>query len=137
MPKKKNPPLPIQAAYSKFEAAREALISFRKRNEAVLDEYDSIVSQYNDSFDAVKEMYKKYHEEIGSRLGDFKCRVNREVDLERLLELVPAAEALVKTVSKLDLEEYRKAVSKGHIPQEVVAEVETEGTVVITGPRRP
>lgn len=123
------------AKVSEFEASREALIAFRNENSKLLDQYDQLVNSYNSALKEAKAEYAKSYKDIGSRHGEFHVVVKTEVDAKKLLDLMPNAEAAVKIEYKIDRKEYTKLVQAGLIPQEVVAEIETEGTVSVYGPK--
>lgn len=132
----KNPPLTFMAKVSEFEASREALIAFRNEHAKTLDQYDRLVNSYNSALEEAKAEYKKNYKDIGLRHGEFHVTVKTDIDAKKLLDLMPHAEAAVKIDYKVDRDEYNKLVKAGLIPQEVVAEVETEGSVSVYGPKK-
>lgn len=131
----KNPPLTFLAKVSEFEAAREALNAFRNEHMRLLDQYDQLVNSYNGALKEVKAEYKKSYKDIGSRHGEFHVTVKTDINAKKLLDLMPHAEAAVKIDYKIDRDEYNKLVKAGLIPQEVVSEIETEGSVSVYGPK--
>lgn len=131
----KNPPLLVTAKVSEFEAAREALSAFTVQNARLIEQYDMLRAAYNSSLTEAKAEIKKNAEDMGDRYGEFKITRRTEVDAELLLKLMPNAEAAVKIEYKIDREEYKNLVKKGLIPQEVVAQVESTGSISITGPK--
>jgi hypothetical protein len=132
---KNNPPLQFHAAVSSFEAAREALIAFRNQNPKLLEQHDLLVRSYNDALKEVKAIYKQNHETIGPSFGEFKIRISTKVDAKKLIELMPNAEGAIKVEYAVDLDEYKRLVKAGLIPQEVVEQVESPGTVSVYGPK--
>jgi hypothetical protein len=131
----KNPPLVFVAAVSKMEAAREALNAFRTQNARILEQYDLLVTSYNDSLTEAKGLAKKHADDIGPRYGEFKISVRTEVDAKKLLDLMPNAEAAVKIEYKIDREEYNKLCKAGLIPQDVIDQIESTGSVTVYGPK--
>lgn len=131
----KNPPLTFIAKVSEFESAREALIAFRNENMRLLEQYDQLVNSYNSALKETKAAYKQNYEDIGLRHGEFHITIKTDIDARKLLKLMPHAEAAVKIEYAVDRAEYTKLVKAGLIPQEVVAEVESIGSVSVYGPK--
>jgi hypothetical protein len=131
----KNPPLLFQAKVSEFEAAREALASFRNKNAKLIDQHEMLRNAYNSALKEAKAEYKKNADDIGDQFGEFRITKRTDIDAELLLKLMPNADACVNVEYKINREEYNKLVRGGHIPQEVVEQVESIGSISVYGPK--
>jgi hypothetical protein len=129
------PNLLFVSKISKAEAAREALIAFRTKHAKVFEEYDLLVNSYSSAVEEAKAEYKLHHEEIGKSYQGFSKKLTYEYDAERLLELMPNAEAAVDMVKTVNRKIFDDLVAKGLIPMEVVEEIKTLKSITITAPK--
>lgn len=127
-------PIKATAALSRFETARAALDAFLTDNEDTFEEYERLITDYNNTLSEARSVYKDNHSTIGPSFGDFKRVLITKIDVELLLKLMPETEDLVTFEPKIDREEYTKAVSNGNIPQKVVNQIESQ-SVQIRGPK--
>lgn len=132
----KQVPVAVTAAVSKFETAREALNGFRTQHAKILETFENLKEQYNQSLNEVKALYKEHHEVIGGKLGDFSARSRVMVDAELLLKLMgPTVDPIITIKYGVERKHYDEAVSRGIIPSEVVRQVEKRTEPSIYGPK--
>lgn len=135
MTEHKNPPIEMIAAIAKFETARASLVAFRNENSKLVETHDLLVAAYNDALKEAKTKYRSSVDDVGPKWGEFRAVTKTEIDARKLLELMPNAEGLVKIEYKVIKEEYDKAVEKELIPQKVQAQITSQGSVAIYGPK--
>lgn len=129
-------PLKAQNVVAKFEAARESLNAFRTKHSRLIEEYESLISDYNSSIENVKTVYREKSDAIGPRLGDFKLQQKNMVSPDKLVEILgDQAEPYVKVKYSIDRPAYDKAVATGDIPDAVRDSVEYV-EIAIMGPAK-
>ena len=129
-------PLKAQNALSRHQEAHAALISFRKKNSKVLNDYERVAAAYNESINEMKAVYKDNADTIGKRYDVFSAIDRKNIDAETLLKLMgPAADGLISIKYAVDRKEYDKAVEAGLVPVSVIDEVESFLAPAIRGPK--
>lgn len=129
-------PMKLQAAHANFEKAREEMAAFRTANPKLVEMYERHVQAYNDALNEVKSLYRENSDKVGDNFFDFSIRHKTIIDAEKLVQLMGDVGLAVCNVKySVDRKEYNKFVEEGTIPQEVVDEVESEGTPSVYGPK--
>lgn len=124
-------PMKFQSAFSKYEAAKMTVAAFKQEHRAIIEEYEMLIRHFEEAETAVKVLYKENHEQIGPKYGDFKVIQPTVVDVDKLLQLCPAAEPWVHVKKSLLKEDFEKLQRDGTISAEVASEVEVRGSVQI------
>lgn len=129
-------PMQVTAAKATFEANDQAVQAYRQEFSDIIEEYERLTSQRDESFEDYKKQVQSHHSKLGRHFGNFTITIPRMVNSEKFVELFGEKKAIAKGyVSieyKLNRKKYDSDALSGNIDAKIVKAVEFDGSVRVT-----